>query len=44
VIAIFFIPMFFWGFETLSERSAAKKKQPAQPAGGEPGGAVDVPH
>jgi multidrug efflux pump len=29
VIAIFFIPMFFWGLETLSDRSAGKK--PAAP-------------
>jgi len=26
VIAIFFIPMFFWGLETLSDRSAGKKQ------------------
>jgi multidrug efflux pump len=30
VIAIFFIPMFFWGLETLSDRSS-KKKEAAQP-------------
>ncbi len=29
VIAIFFIPMFFWGLETLSDRSAGKKKEDA---------------
>jgi multidrug efflux pump len=29
VIAIFFIPMFFWGLETMSDRSAGKK--PATP-------------
>jgi multidrug efflux pump len=44
LIAIFFIPMFFWGFETLGDRAAATKTPPAHPAGGEPGGAADVPH
>jgi multidrug efflux pump len=30
VIAIFFIPMFFWGLETLSERTSRKKKDAAE--------------
>jgi multidrug efflux pump len=34
VIAIFFIPMFFWGLETFSDRSAGKKAaQPHAPDG-----------
>ncbi|WP_218509646.1 efflux RND transporter permease subunit [Variovorax sp. dw_308] len=41
LIAIFFIPMFFWGFETLAERFA-KKKTPPQEAEPAPG-AEDVP-
>jgi multidrug efflux pump len=28
VIAIFFIPMFFWGLESLSDRASRKKAQP----------------
>jgi multidrug efflux pump len=46
VIAIFFIPMFLWALEALSERSA-KKDAAATPAGGAPTnaqGAGDVPH
>jgi len=32
-IAIFFIPMFFWGLQTLSERGARRKGAAAGPAG-----------
>ncbi|MFT4174153.1 MAG: multidrug efflux RND transporter permease subunit [Rhodocyclaceae bacterium] len=35
VIAIFFIPMFFWGLETLSSR-AARKKAPSAPVNAAP--------
>ncbi|SFM87838.1 efflux RND transporter permease subunit [Variovorax sp. OV329] len=47
VIAIFFIPMFFWGLETLSERSAGKKKKDAPdtpPAGGTAEGVDHASH
>jgi multidrug efflux pump len=46
LIAIFFIPMFFWGFETLGDRAAARKPSadPAGPALPEAGGATDAPH
>jgi multidrug efflux pump len=30
VIAMFFIPMFFWGLESLSDRASRKKPQPAE--------------
>ncbi len=40
-VAIFFIPMFFWGLETLSER-ASKKKTAAVEGEGE--GAADAAH
>ncbi|MDM0043067.1 multidrug efflux RND transporter permease subunit [Variovorax dokdonensis] len=36
-IAIFFIPMFFWGLETWSDRSSNKKKAPHAPAPGDEG-------
>jgi multidrug efflux pump len=39
VIAIFFIPMFFWGLETLSERGTKKPK--TEPG---PKGQLDAPH
>ncbi len=46
LIAIFFIPMFFWGLETLSERTS--KKPTPHPDGDTPPtegrGAVDAPH
>jgi len=45
VIAIFFIPMFFWGLETLSERSAGKKKdKPDASVAGEGEGADHAAH
>jgi multidrug efflux pump len=41
VIAIFFIPLFFWLLESMSERFARKK----QPVGGVHGAAVSAaPH
>jgi len=39
LIAIFFIPMFFWGLETLSDRSAARKAAKAGPPALPPGSA-----
>ncbi|MBS0342402.1 MAG: efflux RND transporter permease subunit, partial [Proteobacteria bacterium] len=47
VIAIFFIPMFYWGLETLSERSAGKKKDKtgdAPPTGAASEGADHAAH
>ncbi|MBS0455659.1 MAG: multidrug efflux RND transporter permease subunit [Proteobacteria bacterium] len=45
VIAIFFIPMFYWGLETLSERSAGKKKdKPEVPPAGASEGADHAAH
>jgi multidrug efflux pump len=41
VIAIFFIPMFFWALESLSERTSGKKKGAA---GNEGEGAEHAPH
>ena len=46
VIAIFFIPMFFWGLERFSDRMGAEKPT-SEPHGESPGsgkGAVDAPH
>ncbi|MEJ8850908.1 multidrug efflux RND transporter permease subunit [Variovorax rhizosphaerae] len=43
VIAIFFIPMFFWAFETMSARFG-KKKQPASDAAPDDEAVSDAPH
>jgi multidrug efflux pump len=47
VIAIFFIPMFFWGLEAFSDRMGGKKAAAHGPHGEAPAGgqgAVDAPH
>jgi len=41
VIAIFFIPMFFWGLETLSERGVGKKKDQPGASGAGTGEGVE---
>ena len=46
VIAIFFIPMFFWGFETLGDRTAGKMavSRPPGESGPDEEGVTHGPH